>query len=172
MRTRARILAAAVVLLCMLLGGPKLLQPKPPGTLALDVAISADPSFATEWMSTSATHPIAFRRLREAYIGQTVHVAFIVTGHRADAAGMPDLEIDVVVRHPNGDVLFEEPAYARVTSRTGEGGFVLGNAIMDLMLQAGDPTGTWAFEATVHDKRAGTRATGRAELSVAPANSA
>ena len=49
---------------------------------------------------------------------------------------------------------------------------MLGNAIMDLMLEAGDPTGTWTFEATVHDKRAGTRATGRAELSVAPANSA
>ena len=162
----------ALLTLCVLIALAAPIPSKPPGNLALHVAISEDPSFATEWMSTPSTHPIAFRRLREAYIGQTVHVAFIVTGHRANAAGMPDLVIDVVVRHPDGAVLFEEAAYARVTHRTGEGGFVLGNAIMDLMLEAGDPTGTWTFEATVHDKRAGTRATGRAELSVAPANSA
>lgn len=171
MGTRVRFVPALLTL-CVLIALAAPIPSKPPGNLALHVAISEDPSFATEWMSTPSTHPIAFRRLREAYIGQTVHVAFIVTGHRANAAGMPDLVIDVVVRHPDGAVLFEEAAYARVTHRTGEGGFVLGNAIMDLMLEAGDPTGTWTFEATVHDKRAGTRATGRAELSVAPANSA
>lgn len=171
MRRRTPSLPALLTLLILVaLASP--LQPKPPGSLALTVAISEDPSFATEWMSTSSSHPVEFRRLREAFIGQTAHVAFIVTGHRADAAGVPDLVIDVVVRHPNGEVLFEEAAYARVTYRTGEGGFVLGNAVMDLLLEPGDPTGTWTFEATVHDKRAGTSATGRAELNVAPANSA
>jgi hypothetical protein len=171
MGSRARLLAALLTLSILgVVAAP--LQPKPPGSLALHVAISEDPSFATEWMSTPSTHPIKFRRLREAFIGQTVHVAFIVSGHRVDAAGMPDLVIDVAVRHPNGEVLFEEAAYARVLYQTGEGGFVLGNAIMDLMLEVGNPTGTWTFEATVHDHRAGTRATGRAELSVAPANEA
>ena len=171
MGNRARLVPALLTLL-IVVAIPTPLQPKPPGSLALHVAISEDPSFASEWMATPSTHPIKFRRLREAFIGQTVHVAFIVSGHRADAAGIPDLVIDVVVRRPDGEVLFEEAAYARVTYRTGEGGFVLGNAIMDLLLEAGDPTGTWIFEATVHDQRAGTRATGRAELSVAPAHSA
>lgn len=171
MGNRVRSLAVLLTLsILVVIAAP--LQPKPPGSLALHVAISEDASFATEWMSTPSTHPIEFRRLREAFIGQTVHVAFIVSGHRADAAGMPDLVIDVVVRHPDGEVMFQEADYARVTYRTGEGGFVLGNAIMDLMLEAGDPTGTWIFEATVHDRRAGTRATAQADLRVAAANSA
>lgn len=157
---------SALLGLWMLCIGATAITATPPGTFAVHVAIAKNPAFVKEWMRTPSTHPITIPRIREAHLGQTVHIAFIVTGHRADGAGVPDLAIDVVVRQPDGSILMDERPYARVAYHTGEGGFGLGDPVLDLVLEAGDPTGTWIVEATARDARSGTRASATATLDV------
>ena len=86
MRRRTPSLPVLLTLLILVaLASP--LQPKPPGNLALTVAISEDSSFATEWMATPSTHPIKFRRVREAFTTRSPEAPGLLFMPRSESEG-------------------------------------------------------------------------------------
>lgn len=136
------------------------------GELSVHVAISNDPRFVDDWIRTAPSPGVTIRRIREVQIGDVAHIGFIVTGHRVSATGIPNIEIDVIVRTPNGAILMAQKAYARVRYKTGEGGFIMADPAMDIKFELGDPAGLWRIEATARDRIAKTTAIGFATLEV------
>jgi hypothetical protein len=138
----------------------------PTGTLEVWVSVSSSPDYVKEWTHTPSTHPIKITELKSMRAGQTAYIAFITSGHSVDENGYPDISVDLVIRKPDGSVLFERKEYAAIKYRTGAIGFAMADPALDLKLDPGDPTGTYQIEATAWDRRAKSRSTGSAKLTL------
>ncbi len=139
-------------------------KPTPPGKLAVHVAISNDPSFSKKWIESAPSESFTIHRIQQIRQGQTAYIAFLVTGHKADADGRPDIVVDAVIRKPDGTLLAEMPSCCSVRYLTGSTGFVMADPAIDVRFDTTDALGMWTIEAIAKDQLAGTRATGKSQL--------
>ncbi len=143
---------------------PKTLRPRPvvdsnkPGQLQLIIGAGASPTYLEEWVSEPSTQPIGIPRLKTCRPHQTVYFGFFVTGYTIDTNGIMDCTAEIRVIHPDGTEVFDTPAYSASKGRQLSTGFVALDPAMDLILEAGDPPGTYRIEGTVTDKVSGTSA--------------
>ena len=143
------------------------LDPNAPGDLSVIVFASPTEDFITEWVSTPATHSPTIRRISEARTNELVHVGFIVTGYTRSDDDTVRLQVDVAVRFPDGRALFEQRDFSGFKGKPkSESAFVLADPVLLVMIESGDPLGTYTIEATVRDLATGKSQRGIAELTI------
>lgn len=127
-------------------------DPGRPGDLKLDIVISDTPQYIEDWVRKPAAEGIHIRPVKEFAFGQSLHVAFLVTGYSLDDKSNMDVTVDHQVIGPNGTILFDEPNYSKAKGPMGPSpSFVMADPAMDLVFDEEDPEGTYRIEATVHD---------------------
>jgi hypothetical protein len=169
MRAKRRRLLFWVLLVAVAATGPAwAIDASPAGSLGIEVFVSPSDDFITEWVTTPATHGPTIRRIREAKVGQLVYVGFAVTGYTRSPEGRVELKVYVRVLYPDGTSLFEKQGFASYTGTPKESGFVLGDPVMEFMVEHSDPLGGYSIEATVSDAATGKQATGKTMLEVKP----
>lgn len=127
-------------------------DPRRPGDLKLDIVISDTSQYIEDWVRKPAAEGIHIRRVKEFAFGQTLHVAFLVTGYTLDDKSNTDVTVDHQVIAPNGTVLFDEPNYSKAKGPMGPSpSFVMTDPALDLVFDEEDIEGTYRIEATVHD---------------------
>jgi len=161
-----KVMILIVVLLALLIAPALAINPNPPGKLEIIVAISGSPRYIEDWVKKPSSQPIVIKRLKQLKLGGTAYIGFIITGHRTDPNGTPNLEVDYVIRKPDGSIVFQEESAAKVQYKTGEGGFVMADPALDFTVDPGDPLGTWRVEATVRDILEKSEAKGTAKILV------
>lgn len=142
-------------------------DPEPPGNLKLVVALSDTHQYIDDWVRKPATEGIDIHRVEEFVFGQTLHVAFLVTGYTLDDKSNMEVTVDHQVIAPNGTILFDEPNYSKEKGPMPPSpSFVMTDPAMDLVFDEEDPEGTYRIEATVHDKVARREAHASTEFNV------
>jgi hypothetical protein len=156
-----------VLLIAVATAGPaRAIDAKPAGSLGVDVFVSPSDDFIKEWVETPATHAPVIRRIREAKVGQLVYVGIALTGYTKSPEGKVELKVDVRVLYPDGTILFEKPGFASYTGTATGPGFVLGDPVMEFMVEDGDPLGEYSIVATAYDATTGKKATSKTTLEV------
>jgi len=120
-----------------------------PGVLAGYIAVGASPEFLKDWARPgSPTVPL----VKQFRIGDTAYIAFIVTGILPDQAGQANVTVDFRIARPDGSVMFEKKAYARVAGPASRvPNFDIADPALDLSFDSTDLPGTYSIVAIFHD---------------------
>src|SRR5262249_23275074 len=128
-------------------------RPAPPGELALAIAAADTDAFIDEWVSTASSHSPVIHLVHEVAPEQTLYVAFIVSGHLHDASGLAHVDVDWVMRRPDGQVDHAERAFSALRGKAcRDHGFVMADPALTYAFEPTDPAGVWRLEATAHDR--------------------
>src|SRR5262245_54851179 len=153
MARRDCVVPALLLGFVLLPGGAFAERPSPSGQLAIAIAASDTDAFIDEWVSTQATHAPVIHLVHEIARDKPLYVAFIVSGHLHDPSGRAQVDVDWVVRRPDGKVDHAEQSYAKLRGRACFGhGFVMADPALTYGFEPTDPTGAWRIEATAHDR--------------------
>ena len=138
-------------------------EKRSPDALALEIAVSPSPDFIDEWVNTPSEHEVVIQRLSKARRAETVHVAFIASGHAANAEGLADLSVSFKLIRPDATEMFSEQDYAGYDRPKGNG-YVMLDPALDITFDGSDPLGTYRIEGVLDDRVAKRSATASYEL--------
>jgi hypothetical protein len=149
MRSRLLGLVAAGMLVGGSLGA---IEPRPPGELVGYITIGKSPDFLKQWFETPPEHAPRLPLVSRFSPGEIAHIAFVLTGQRADDNGRCHVTVDIRIAKPDGTVLFDQEAVARFLGESsGRPGFVMANPMLEVGFEAGDPLGQYSVVAIFHD---------------------
>jgi hypothetical protein len=141
------------------------LDPSPEGILDVKVAVSESPSYISDWVKKSSEEPIFIKAIKEIKPGQTFYVAFIVSGFGVNEQGFMDLEADLILKSPDGEVGFEQKNASKAKGPVGSvNAFVMLDPALDLTLQKENDPGVYVIKAVVKDNVLNKTATGDYEI--------
>src|SRR5262245_20713151 len=83
----------------------------PPGQLGLAIAAADTDAFIEEWVATASNRSPVIHLVHEVAPEQTIYIAFIVSGHLHDSNGQAQVDVDWVLRRPDGEVDHEERSF-------------------------------------------------------------
>jgi hypothetical protein len=127
-------------------------NPSPPGTLTLAIAAADTDTFIDEWVSTPSWHAPVIHRVHEVAANKKIYVAFIISGEMHDASGCAHVDVDWIVRRPDGKVDNTQQAYAKLRGRKCfDRGFAMADPALTYWFDQTDPAGVWHIEASAHD---------------------
>lgn len=142
-------------------------RPAPDGSLALAIAAGDTDLFIDEWVSTAPSHAPVLPRIRAIGPEKNVYFAFIVSGHGHDATGRSKVEVDWVMRRPDGRVDTEQQAFSALRGRQCIGnGFAMADPALVYAFAESDPAGVWRLEATARDRVRGRSVTATYAITV------
>jgi hypothetical protein len=128
-------------------------RPAPPGMLTLAIAAADTDTFIDEWVSTPASHAPVIRRVHEVGPDKNIYIAFIVSGHLRDATGCAHVDVDWVVRRPDGKIDNAQLAFSKLRGKGCFGrGFAMADPALTYTFEPTDPAGVWRIEATARDR--------------------
>jgi hypothetical protein len=141
---------------------------KEPGDLEVHVTISDSPQFIHDWQTKPSGEPVTISRLEKMKIGDIAFIAFLVTGYTKNDEGHAQVNIDVIVRNPDGTAQFTLNDYSRVRAVPPDDSFVMADPALDYIAEPGDPLGEYRIEAVAHDVLTGKKAEGFSTFIVEP----
>ena len=139
-----------------------------PGDLSVEVFVTDSTTAFAEWMKPPSAGGPVLRRIHEAKFDQLVHGGFLVTGYMVDPTGKVKFAVDVRVRDPHGQVIFEEQNWAVHDGYAGVRGIIMAKNILDFAVESGDPAGAYRIEAVVRDLISHQQAEGVFQIQVGP----
>lgn len=116
-----------------------------------DLAIEVFVSDNKEWLDKSYLKVALDRRIHRAKINQLLHAGFIVSGYSSTEEQVCNFQVSIKLIDPNGKTVFEVANFAEHRQKVSGKEDIIGNKIVDLMLENSDPIGTYKIEASVID---------------------
>lgn len=143
------------------------MDPEAPGHLKGYIHLADNPKFIDAWSKWPSHAPV--KTVDHFTYGQTMHIAFIVTGYSLNDESKMDVAVDYKVIAPSGSTLFDEKDYASARGRMEpKPGFVAANPALVLMPDEDQEVGCYKIQATFRDLVSKTEAQTETEFWLKP----